>query len=83
MSFETALKELETVIAKLESQDLTLTNALDYFEKGVALMKTCDFHLKSAEGKLKELLTGKNGEFIEKILGLSAGEDGGGETTDD
>jgi exonuclease VII small subunit len=32
-------------------------------------MRICDTHLKSAEGKLKQLLKGENGEFIEKILG--------------
>jgi exodeoxyribonuclease VII small subunit len=76
MSFETALKELEKIIAKLESPDLTLTSALEHFEKGVALMKTCDSQLKSAEGKLKELLSGKDGEFIEKVLGVSDGSSG-------
>lgn len=76
MSFETALKELEKTIAKLESPDLTLTSALEHFEKGVALMKTCDSQLKSAEGKLKELLSGKDGEFIEKVLGVSTGNSG-------
>lgn len=81
MSFETALKELEKIIAKLESPDLTLTSALEHFEKGVALMKTCDSQLKSAEGKLKGLLSGKDGEFIEKILGISA--DGNGDSTDE
>jgi exodeoxyribonuclease VII small subunit len=70
-SFETAIKELEKIIAKLESPDLTLTNALEYFEKGVALMKTCDSHLKTAEGKLTELVKGKDGEFIESMLGVS------------
>jgi exodeoxyribonuclease VII small subunit len=81
LSFEAALKELEKVIAKLESPDLTLTNALDHFERGVGLMKTCDSYLKTAEGKLKELCSGKDGEFIEKILGVSDG--GSGEPSDD
>jgi exodeoxyribonuclease VII small subunit len=73
MSFEQALKELGKTIEKLESPDLSLTNALDCFEKGIRLMKTCDSHLKSAEGRLKELVSGKDGEFIEKILGVAAG----------
>lgn len=76
MSFESALKELEKIISKLESPDLTLTSALEHFEKGVALMKTCDSQLKSAEGKLKELLSGKDGEFIEKVLGVSSASNG-------
>jgi exodeoxyribonuclease VII small subunit len=78
MSFEQAMKELEKVVTRLESPDLTLTNALDNFEKGVALMKTCDSHLKTAEGKLKELVGGPDGEFIENILNASpdGAEDG-------
>jgi exodeoxyribonuclease VII small subunit len=71
ISFEAAVKELEKIIEKLESPDLTLTNALESFEKGVGLMKVCDAHLKTAEGKLKELVGGKDGEFIEKILNAS------------
>lgn len=83
MSFETALKELEKIISKLESPDLNLTNALEHFEKGVALMKTCESHLKSAEGRLKELLSGEDGKFIEKILGVPADDDAGKEAADE
>ncbi len=83
LSFEAALRELEKVVAKLESPDLTLTGALEQFEKGVALMKTCDSHLKSAEGKIKELLSGKDGEFIQTILGDSPDVPDIGETEDD
>jgi exodeoxyribonuclease VII small subunit len=72
LSFETAIKELEKIIEKLESPDLTLTNALEHFEKGVGLMKVCDSHLKTAEGKLKQLVSGESGEFIEKILNASS-----------
>jgi exodeoxyribonuclease VII small subunit len=82
LSFEAALKELEKIVAKLESPDLTLTSALEHFEKGVALMKTCDSHLKSAEGKIKELLAGKDGGFIESVLGVSGGADSGAKSDD-
>jgi len=71
MTFEEALKEMERIIGQLERDDLTLSGALENFEQGVALMRVCDSHLKSAEGKLKQLLKGENGEFIEKILGSS------------
>jgi len=33
LSFEVALKELEKIVEKLESPDLTLTSALEQFEK--------------------------------------------------
>jgi len=71
VSFETALHELERVIEQLESEELTLDSALEHFEKGISLMRSCDSHLKNAEGKLKELLKGENGEFIERVLGIS------------
>ena len=67
--FEDALKELEGIVELLERDDLTLADALAHFERGVTLMRVCDTHLKSAEGKLRELTKGENGEFIEKLLG--------------
>jgi exodeoxyribonuclease VII small subunit len=70
LSFEEALKEMEGIIGLLERDDLTLSDALAHFERGVTLMRVCDSHLKSAEGKLKELTKGENGEFIERLLGV-------------
>jgi exodeoxyribonuclease VII small subunit len=67
--FEEALKELERVIARLESDDLTLDAMLADFESGVGLIRTCEAQLSAAEGTLKELLRGENGELIEKVLG--------------
>ncbi len=71
-NFEQALHELETIIAALERDDLSLDEALAHFESGIGLMRTCDEHLKSAEGKLRELLKGENGEYAERILGSMA-----------
>ncbi len=70
-TFETAIKKLEAIISSLDNDDLTLKEALANFEKGVKLMRTCDNHLRNAEGKLKELLKGENGEFVEKTLGIT------------
>ncbi len=70
-TFETAIKKLEAIISSLENDGLTLKEALENFEKGVTLMRTCDNHLRNAEGKLKELLKGENGEFVEKTLGIT------------
>ena len=72
VTFEKALENLEDIVGKLESGDLTLDSALEYFEKGIGLMRVCDSHLKNAEGKIRELLKGENGEFAEKVLGMTA-----------
>lgn len=71
LSFEEALGSLEEVITELEKDDLSLDRALTIFEQGVGLMRQCDARLGSAQGKMKELLKGENGEFVEKVLGDS------------
>lgn len=83
MTFEDALKEMEQIIGQLERDDLTLSSALENFERGVTLMRVCDMHLKSAEGKLKQLLKGESGEFVEKILGSARDPLNEEETSDD
>ena len=70
-SYEQSLAELESIIGQLEESELPLENALALFEKGVGLLRTCDTHLKSAEGALRELVKGENGTYIEKKLGIS------------
>ena len=74
LSFEEALKEMEGIVEHLERDDLTLSDALAHFERGVTLMRICDTHLTNAEGKLTELTKGENGAFIEKLLGRESGQ---------
>jgi len=71
ITFESGLAQLEEVISELEKDDLSLNRALTIFEQGIVLMRQCDAHLSSAQGKMKELLKGENGEFVEKVLGDS------------
>jgi exodeoxyribonuclease VII small subunit len=71
MKFETALAELESVILKLERDDLELDTALSCFERGVCLMRICDAQLHYARGKITELFKGEDGAFAEKVLGIS------------
>lgn len=82
-TFESAIKKLETIIESLEDNDLTLDKALQNFEKGIKLMRTCENHLRNAEGKLKELLKGEDGEFVEKVLGVTLDSVIGGEDFDE
>jgi exodeoxyribonuclease VII small subunit len=56
VDFEQALRELETLVEKLEHGDLPLEESLRHFERGVALTRECQAALKAAEARV-ELLT--------------------------
>ena len=58
--FETALKELETLVETMEKGDLSLEDSLGHFERGVQLSRTCQQALKDAEQKV-EILMQKSG----------------------
>ena len=41
LSFEECLKELEQVVRKLESKEISLDDAVKYYQKGLELSKRC------------------------------------------
>lgn len=57
VDFETALAEVEQIVAHLESGDLELTESLEQYEKGVHQLKNCHAILDQAERKVS-LLSG-------------------------
>ena len=59
--FERALAELERLVERLESGDLPLEEALQTFERGVALTRHCQSALKAAQQKV-EILLKRNAE---------------------
>jgi len=65
-NFEQSMAELEETVKKMESQDVTLDEALALFEKGIKLSKSCQKILDEAEKKVTVLLTNDNGEVTEE-----------------
>ena len=61
LDFESAMRELEMLVARLEQGDLPLEDSLAAFERGVTLTRTCQTALKEAEQKV-EILLKKAGE---------------------
>ena len=55
MKFETAMKQLEEISAKMEQEDLSLDQALRLYEQGAALIRTCNQMLDDAESKISEV----------------------------
>ena len=54
-SFEKALKALETVVKQLEEEKLPLEEAIQAYEKGVALKKHCEEKLQQAKMKIEQI----------------------------
>ncbi len=67
LSFEKAFAELEAIIAKLESGELSLDVSLALFERGQALAAQCRGLLDAAELKVKQMTPGGDLEELETL----------------
>ena len=56
VDFESALKELESLVEKMERGDIRLEESLQYFERGIELTRHCQQALQEAEQKVHILL---------------------------
>lgn len=55
MSFEAALKELETIVGKLESGQAPLAESIAIYERGEALKARCETLLREAEMRIEKI----------------------------
>ena len=62
-SFEKALKELESLVEKMESGDTSLEQGLEWCEEGMRLVKTCRNQLEDAEQKVQSLIKDSEGKL--------------------
>ncbi|MGN6517722.1 MAG: exodeoxyribonuclease VII small subunit [Rhizomicrobium sp.] len=61
LSFETALKELEDIVGRLEQGEVDLEDSITLYERGQALKLHCEKKLKAAEGRLEKIVQGTKG----------------------
>lgn len=54
--FENALEELESLVEKLESGELSLDDSLQQFKRGVELTRHCQTVLDSAQQTVQQLI---------------------------
>lgn len=59
--FETSMTELESLVERMEQGETKLEDALQDFERGIALTRACRQSLSDAEQKVRILLE-QNGE---------------------
>lgn len=61
MSFESALRELEAIVTRLEQGDVDLEDSIALYERGQALKGHCEQKLRSAESRLEKIVQGPKG----------------------
>jgi exodeoxyribonuclease VII small subunit len=67
LSFEAALKELETIVSRLEQGEVDLEDSIALYERGQALKTHCETKLKAAEGRLEKIVLGAGGPVTETL----------------
>jgi len=64
IDLEKALTDLEELVEELESGDLPLEKAMQKFEQGIKLTRSCQSALKDAEQKVEILLKSAGGDEV-------------------
>lgn len=71
LSFEDAIIQLENIVRELESGRIKLDDAVEAYEKAVALKQFCEAKLKAAQLKIEKIEITPNGEVsvteLEKV----------------
>ncbi|MBT0669074.1 exodeoxyribonuclease VII small subunit [Novosphingobium profundi] len=61
LSFEDALRELETIVRRLESGEVPLEDSISLYEKGEKLRQHCQKRLDAAQARIEKIVTGPDG----------------------
>ena len=71
MKFETALAELEAIVASMESGRLELEASIAAYKRGMELMKHCQAQLANAEEEIRIIENGETRLVDRKTLEAS------------
>lgn len=61
-SFEKAVAELESIVARLERGDVALNESIEIYERGEALKKHCEALLGAAENRIEKIRLDRSGK---------------------
>lgn len=62
LTFEEAMARLEATVARLESGNLTLEEAVALYEEGMRLARICNQRLDAAELRVSKAMTNSEGK---------------------
>lgn len=82
VDFEASLAQLEKLVARMESGEMSLEESLKAFEEGVKLTRLCQETLTSAQQKVQVLMEQQPGTVALKEMSFGA-DDGDSENDDE
>jgi len=62
LSFEAALKELESIVERLEHGEAPLEEAIGLYQRGAALKAHCQTRLEAARLRVEQIVVGQGGQ---------------------
>ena len=62
LSFEAAMEKLEEIVEKLETGDIPLEQAIEYYQEGMKLSKLCSEKINNVQEKMVKIIN-ENGEI--------------------
>lgn len=62
LSFEAAMGELETIVRRLESGDVSLEESVALYERGHSLRAHCEARLAAAQARIEQVGLGADGQ---------------------
>ena len=62
--FEKSFQQLESIVKRLESEELPLDESLQLFEEGIRLSRFCHQRLEEVEKKIELILADAKGEPV-------------------
>lgn len=65
-TFEEALRELETIVRRLEEGKTSLEEAIVAYERGAVLRTFCEQKLKDARLRVEQIMVGTDGTLTTK-----------------
>ncbi len=75
-NFEHALEEMETIVQKMENDQLPLHESLAYLKRGIELGKICHRKLDEAEQQVQVLVKKGEDHQLEELSGtIAQGQD--------
>ena len=71
LSFEDAMRELETIVQQLERGQVKLDEAISAYERGAALKRHCEAKLAEAKAKVDRIVLAADGSIGVEPSGLA------------